>query len=909
MQKRDDQYWERKMQVFLHDPMDKALRIQGHEERAGRIADAFGIGTASKSDVRLFDIIAAGLDRANLPGYSSNDAQNGAVDFSAQPQITHPITPGRLTFSEKFSTADQTNRQIVDIVHQDTASTEIRWDKQTYFSYLFFVLRKRLIAENAGNLGFLWDRIPADSRIPDHSIWNHAAMVSAIHTCVKESDLHRASMMVFSLTPVQPFITKTRKLRDHWVASVMLSWLSFEGIRLVMNRLGPDHILYPSLQDQPLVEAGLAEDFSRLLQDCQEKTGLIKDKTIASFPNKFVFLAPAGREQAIAREIQERIESRWQTLARTVLQWLDKDNPDLEEVFQRQTTDFWQFNWAGAHLVDLKGRDMVDTLFDRQKFNDIFETIQAFSRTCSDAGYAYPVTHSLVQSVMAASKNVPFTNRSPEPGIKCPVCGEFEILHGMSLKTDDPGEYKKGADRFWNHIAGRSGGALIKEGEALCSICAIKRLGPLALATHDKAHILNDIFKDESFPSTTEMATFEYRESLRQEGKLPPCRQNGQLDPVEKDLIDGWHEAGQDTGRSETDLYYAILMMDGDKMGDLVNGTTIAAKWKDVLHPELVERYTQNRLTTYRQLWMDEGYLDKQRILSPALHTTLSESLGAFSLYVVPRIIRQCRGRLIYAGGDDVAAVLPLSRALEAADQIRQVYRMPFITLDETSGIHALGKETSGQNPIFTMPGKGKGISISGAVLVCHHKQPLRGALEEAHLLLDQAAKEKQGRNAVAIRLKKRSGQSRDFAAKWDAENIFCKGSKPRKSVVSSFMGVQEAYAREELSGTLIYRLPELEVMVRSVLDNTDQSLGTEKIDQILRIFAREILHSGSLGNCYPGKENDVRRKEIAAGIAADLAGITIQWEKGSNRAPGRWRYNAEAPVIARYLSRGGATA
>lgn len=896
------------MQVFLHDPMDKALRIQGHEERAGRIADAFGIGTASKSDVGLFDIIAAGLDRANLPGYSPNDTQNGAVDFAEHPQITHPIAPGRLIFSEKFSSADQTNRQIVDIIHQDTASTDVRWDKQTYFNYLFFVLRRRLIVENAGNLGFLWNRIPADSRIPDHSIWNHAAMVSAIHTCVRESDLHRVSMMVFSLTPVQPFITKTRKLRDHWVASVMLSWLSFEGIRQVMNLLGPDHVLYPSLQDQPLVESGLAEHFGRLLLDCQERTGLFRDKTVASFPNKFVFLAPAGQEQAIAADIQKRIKSCWEEVARTVLKWMDKDNPDLEEIFQRQTANFWQFNWAGAHLVDLKHRDMVDTLFERQKFNDIFETIQAFSRTYPDADYVYPVTHSLVQSVMAASKNVPFSDRAPEPGIKCPVCGEFEILHGMSLKTDDPGEYKNGADRFWKRIAGRAGGSLIKEGEALCGICAIKRLGPLALAIHDKTHILNDIFKDESFPSTTEMATFEYRESLRKQGKLPPCRQNGELDPMEKDMIEGWHDDGQDTGGSETDLYYAILMMDGDKMGDLVNGTTIAAKWKHVLHPELVERYTKNRLTTYRQLWVDEGYLDKQRILSPALHATLSESLGAFSLHVVPRIIRQCRGRLIYAGGDDVAAVLPLSRAFEAADQIQQAYRMPFITLSE-NGIQSLDCEAGSENPILSMPGKGDGISISGAILICHHKQPLRGALEEAHRLLDQAAKEKQGRNAVAIRLKKRSGQFRDFAVNWDDENIFCKGAEPRKSVISSFMGVQAAYAKDELSGTLIYRLPELAVMVRSVLNNAEQTLGAEKIDQILRIFAREILHSGSLSKRYPGKENDNRRKEVAVGIAADLAGVTIQWEHGSNRAPGHWRYNAQAPVIARYLSRGGATA
>jgi CRISPR-associated protein Cmr2 len=908
MQKRDDQYWERKMQVFLHDPMDKALRIQGHEERAGRIADAFGIGTALKSDMGLFDIIAAGLDRANLPGYSPNDAQNGAVDFVEHPQITHPITPGGLKFTEKFSTADQTNRQVIDIILQDTASTDIRWDKQTYFNYLFFVLRKRLVSENAGNLGFLWDRIPADSRIPDHSIWNHAAMVSAIHTCVKESDLNQASMMVFSLAPVQPFIAKTRKLRDHWAASVILSWLSFEGIRQVMDRLGPDHILYPSLQDQPLVESALVEHFGPVLQDCQKKTGLIKDKTVASFPNKFVFLAPAGQEQAIAKDIQEGIESRWQALAKTVLDWLDKDNKDLAAVFHRQTANFWQFNWAGAHLVDLKHRDMVDTLFDKQKFNGIFETIQAFSRTYSDADHVYPVTHSLVQSVMAASKNVPFTNRAPEPGIKCPVCGEFEILHGMSLETDHPGEYKKGADRFWTGISNRSGGSLIKDGEALCSICAIKRLAPLALATHDKGHILNDIFKDESFPSTTEMATFEYRESLRSEGKLPPCRKNGDLDPMEKDLIDGWHETGQDTGGSETDLYYAILMMDGDKMGDLVNGTTVAARWKDVLHPELVKKYTENRLNTFRQLWVDEQYLDRQRILSPALHATLSESLGAFSLYAVPRIIQQCRGRLIYAGGDDVAAVLPLSRAFEAADQIRQVYRMPFITLDE-SGICSLDNETTGQKPILLMPGKGAGISISGAVLICHHKQPLRGALEEAHQLLDQTAKDKQGRNAVAIRLKKRSGQSRDFAVKWDAENIFSTGTETPKSVVTSFSGVQTAYSKEELSGTLIYRLPELEVMIRSVLNGTGNNLSIEKIDQILRIFAREILHSGSLGKRYPGKENEARHKEIATGIAEDLAGITIQWETGSDRAAGSWRYNAQAPVIARYLSRGGATA
>jgi CRISPR-associated protein Cmr2 len=53
-------------------------------------------------------------------------------------------------------------------------------------------------------------------------------------------------LMVFSLTPVQGFITTARKLRDYWSGSILLSWLAFEGLRWVMENLGPDHVLYPS---------------------------------------------------------------------------------------------------------------------------------------------------------------------------------------------------------------------------------------------------------------------------------------------------------------------------------------------------------------------------------------------------------------------------------------------------------------------------------------------------------------------------------------------------------------------------------------------------------------------------------------------------------------------------------------
>ena len=199
MIKRNDEYWEQKMRMFLHDPVDKALRIQGHETRASDIAQALGISTPDKSEVVLADIMASGLDRANLPGYNRNPSQNGAIDFAKLPEITHPISRGSLKFTGKYDNAAATTRRMVEIIEQDTNDISQVWDKQIYFNYLFFILRKRLITENCGNLGFLWDKLPADSRIPDHAIWNHSGMVSALYTSFKESETKSVSMVVVSI--------------------------------------------------------------------------------------------------------------------------------------------------------------------------------------------------------------------------------------------------------------------------------------------------------------------------------------------------------------------------------------------------------------------------------------------------------------------------------------------------------------------------------------------------------------------------------------------------------------------------------------------------------------------------------------------------------------------------------------
>lgn len=911
MEKRNDSYWEQKLRFFLHDPIDKVLKIPGHEGRAEDIADAFGTSTPDKAEVGLFDIIASGLDRASLPGYSSDKSKNGAIDFSDSPQITHPVSGGApLKFVGTFESANNTTRQIVDLIKNDTNRLDTIWNKQTYFNYLFFVLRKRVITENCGSLGHLWDRLPADSRIPDHSIWNHCGMVSALCTSFAESDLNSASMVVFSILPVQPFIGKTRKLRDHWAASVILSWLAFEGIAAVMDYLGPDHIVYPSLQDQPLVEEYLGKDFREFFNKYNEKLDLKKDAAVASFPNKFVFLAPSGKEKLFVDEIKKRIQAKWKELSGIVLEYLGVKGKPSEAIFNRQTRSWWQFSWSCANLIKLDNQDDIEVLFGKEKFSTLFETIKRFSESFRAADTVYPATHSLVQTALAASKSRPMAVREPEPGIKCPVCGELEILHNMSSsENSSAGEYKNAADTFWKALSDRFGESTVKSGEKLCAICSIKRFAPEAIKKTGETYILKQLFVSDKFPSTTEMATYEFRKKIKDAGILVD-------EKLELKLIDELHEKDNDYSedvnellkdikrkgikRTDEDNYYAILMMDGDKMGDLVNGSTITAKWCDVLHRELVSRYENGTLKEKLSLWKE--YLGRWRILSPALHTTISESLGAFSLYAVPSIIKKHKGKLIYAGGDDVAAVLPLSSALSAADTIRKVYNMRFASIS-SDGICEVFDKADGTAPVFLFLGNGEGISISAALLVCHHKQPLRGVIEEARRLLKETAKDKTGRDAVAVRLKKRSGHTRDFTAKWNEINPFFNDSA--FSLIDSFKNVQNAYTDELLSSSLIYHVHELEMMINTVLPSTDE-LSTGNIEKIVRILAYEIGHSGNLNRKFPGDENKAKRKKLVRMLASHIAGITIRWNKNGGKN-GEWEYNGEVPVIARYFARGGA--
>ena len=97
-------------------------------------------------------------------------------------------------------------------------------------------------------------------------------------------------------------------------------------------------------------------------------------------------------------------------------------------------------------------------------------------------------------------------------------------------------------------------------------------------------------------------------------------------------------------------------------------------------------------------------------------------------------------GRLVYAGGDDVLALLPRSQAIACADQLHEVYQRALTPL---------------------------GGTISAAIIFAHMHAPLTAVIQSAHETLDRVAKEQNGRDSLAFAVWNSGGLTTPWAAKW----------------------------------------------------------------------------------------------------------------------------------------------
>lgn len=902
--KPNESYWNNKMIAYFHDPIDKVFEIQGHEKRGEETLKCFGLQKPNNEFWKTADGIASGFERGQVPSYVSKDnkedlTRSGMIDFATSPTISHPTTKDNANIELDLSKIDKENifkELIKSLTDQIGASPEtcgfsnkdlFKNNPEAFaysrFLYSHLALRFKLAENNVAGLGSLWHRLPADSRFPDHTIWQHNGLVSALSSCIELGGKENIAMMVVSITPVQQFIAKARKLRDFWTGSVILSWLAFEGIKWVIKNLGCDHILYPSLIDQPLVNEYLKA------KGINEVNFLNNESGIASFPNKFLFLMPYNRAEEIANDIKNAINEKWEDLRKSMTTELlrgsfsQEESDAISELFEKQFKNYWDITWASVKLLDKNYEDKIKELLPPKSYENNLKLLEIFNKIIEDKehyeksglGILYSTTHSLVQTALASQKTQKKIIRGEETGQKCQICGEFEVINTFEHKEGTKAkEYTKNIDDLWDKISKTIGKNEIKSTEKLCSVCFTKRMAYRIFKDDDK-HVLNKTFNNcEKFPTTTEVALYDDLSFQKEEDKYNYAQRIHENEDIQVD---------------NRNRYYAILMMDGDKMGALVNGETIGSTWQTIMHPDIVKRLSiQNYDKKYKDNWDNIFKNHPKRLLTPSIHLSISESLGDFAIYGVSRIIKKYEGKLIYAGGDDVCAILPVSNVIEAADDIRKYYNSTFkVIMPENNNEKSENIEISdvAKDNILNIKGKlsvglgkAKEISISAGILICHHKESLTAMLEESHRLLDKA-KTEGDRNAVAVELRKRSGGSRYFVSKWDDDSkrfyIF--------KDIGSKIGNKNI---QEISRSLVYRLNAFQDGFEAMLNQPN------KVDLVTKFVAKQLDRSGV------GNKSKEEKEQIASDIAK-LGIIKIKDESGKEKE----MFNPEPLIIAGFIA------
>ena len=619
---------------------------------------------------------------------------------------------------------------------------------------------------------FHWiEKYPADSRAPNHSIYDHLVQTSAIAACLDNND--KPSFLLFTITPVQSFIATARKTSDLSSGSYLLSYLIYKAIEVIMEELGPDHAIFPNLRCQPLVDLWLYKKYFKntnidikafeAWKDsfdsfCNDNNDELKEKlSIANFPNRFLAIVPYSRVKDIGKKCEEKIEETIKELLNGHLN--DLLNDEIKNTMIFHITSYLKPYWVALPFYKDSYTDIQVVLDEYKNFvgeNNLYKVVQIVKNFPyngnPNACNAYSLLVELTEKFMAIRKMIKdFTVIPFQTGEKCHLCGEYDILYIDWVKLVP-------------HYVNKS--------ERLCGVCLFKRLLP---------DLLREKLKFETrFPSTSEMATVKYKacmnsltlEKFKNKLKelniaLPETASIPKLKDNHLNSIDGqWLmessyrekylekefgiEIDQDNlNRMKTFLkeskinpptYYAIFAMDGDNMGRWLKGEYLP-EVKELIHfdvSKLLTHYANN----------DEQFktlLDSNHPMSPSFHNLFSRRLSEFALNTVKKIVeKDYYGKLIYAGGDDVLAFLPVDDALNCAFDLNEAFKA---TLSEKA-------------------------STSCGIVFVHHKYPLSLALNDVRDA-EKMAKNKYERSAVCIKYIAGSGQKRVTGFKWDEKTFF----------------------------------------------------------------------------------------------------------------------------------------
>lgn len=904
--------WQTKVAARLHDPAEKALVLlrdpAGHENGTSRALTrllGFHEITADRLDVdndealvhTLFkkgipanmyrhvqhaDWWAAAADRPQFPmdeisvttkkGGEKTLAVSGwaQVRWAKEPVLVHPLTGEQFDLGKSGGLSD-------------TAIEAVKERSFNHFSELLVRLgagngeqpewRKLLLAfwrfgpelsvtdadtEDNDKLGKLWEILPADTRIPDHSIWDHLDLTSAFAGAFAADPQGDVALLSLSIGPVQPFIAAARTTSDLWAGSHLLSRLAWEAMRPVCEQLGPDAILFPRLRGIPQVDLWLRDQMEipgDLFESCDWNKGGTDANPLfsAALPNRFVAVVPASQAKSIAESVEMGVRQWLQERGEEVVNLLlsetgfggEQENITTPfEQMKEQLQGYPEVHWAAVPFSLIRCRDEekqrgLDTSLLSASMRPFFngesepgfldspawkvlqkelELVDDHGRKslffAPNPGLLYPAVFDLAERVLAAAKASRSFAQTKQEGWRCSLTGENEWLTTDREQLHWNQSYRQKQGTLWTKLAVEKP-SWAKKGEHLSALPAIKRLWP-TLFKEEVGRALTD--KDDGsmkqidrfVVSTHTMALAHQLDQFTKNGgrieselaekiahkvcvalparlaanlrknkhpqsdliaRIPGWLEDAKESDKERELEDAQREI-KDLLGSKVETYYSLIMMDGDRMGAILSGdesTGTAISYLQSFHPKVQEGFTQRAA---RQKSIKE-YGDQKRTITPNRHLAISGALNDFSQIVVRHVVEQeYLGRLIYAGGDDVLAMLPVVDMLPAMKRLRHAYSGT-VPEDENLDWSELRKRGTlvSKGGFAWLNGRlmrmmGKNATASCGAIIAHHQAPLAAVLRELRSA-EQRAKHDGGRDAFSITIIKRAGGALYLTENW----------------------------------------------------------------------------------------------------------------------------------------------
>ena len=271
--------------------------------------------------------------------------------------------------------------------------------------------------------------------------------------------------------------------------------------------------------------------------------------------------------------------------------------------------------------------------------------------------------------------------------------------------------------------------------------------------------------------------------------------------------------------------WWVVVLADGDGMGQYISGSKL----------ENYEKYLVDVDTAHFSNEITEDYRklreETKKRMGPATHIGLNRALLDFSNRLVPYLTekRFC-GKVIYSGGDDVMAVLPLEDLPEYLRSLRAAWsgdKDPYAKQDSICEFNVSNGQSAGvttrtgywypsfkgdteadkreshkqsglpYRPLFTM---GKTATMSMGVVIAHKTVPLPTVLENLWVAEGDRAKKMYGKDGICFRVIYSGGNTLEALMKGHLLDGWW-------YIAQQYQGEQDSY-QDKLS-PMLYRLAE----------------------------------------------------------------------------------------------------